>query len=147
MRYLILYLALSTPMLCSAGLLGDFMIGGTGELDSKTAEAAIEQGFRNYENSARKDLPIIIDADTQTYDITVGPGPVITFWNQLVNQGGLTVPSISFQERMKRSLASSLCSSASNTAIRHGGVYRYNYVGNDNYQITMVEVSRRDCGF
>lgn len=147
MRYLIFSLALSTPMLCSAGVLGDFMVGKTDELDSKTAEAAIEQGFRNYERSVRKDLPIQIDADTQTYDITVGPGAVITYWNQLLNQGGLMVPSISFQARMKKFLVSSICSSQSSIAIRNGGVYRYNYIGNDNYQVTMIEVNRRDCGF
>lgn len=137
-----------------AGSAGGEAVGGvSGEVLRQTLAAkgisedeffamAFERGIPRI----KKDLPMMVDQDTQYYDVT-GSGREWGYWYRYLRYSSLDFDPAEFKKEMSPEIIAQVCSKPQmiRPFMEMGGGYRYNFVGRDGKLITSILVRLQDC--
>lgn len=134
--------------LALGGGLGYFAAGkGDGRASATSSERAnVLERLGSQAAEQKKGLPKQVDAETQWFDVTVGPGIAITYWYRLVNYNGEALDSGKFRANVEPGLIRRVCAEGSmRKDLDQGAVYRFDYVGKDRIKVAEIEIDRRKC--
>lgn len=94
----------------------------------------------------KQDLPKMLDADTQFYDVT-GSGREWGYWYKFTRYASKDLNPAAVKKEFSPGIIAEVCSRPSmiRPFMEMGGTYRYNYVGKDNKFIVSVLVSWENC--
>ncbi len=122
--------------------------GDTSAVGKQLTTAELTERLGDEASELKGTLPKMADAETEWFDVTVGPGAVTTYWYRLVNYNGDGLNSEKFKANVESSLTKQVCAEPSmRENIGYGTTYRFNYVGKDRIKVAELEVDRQKCGF
>lgn len=148
-----------TGLLAAAFVLGallggtvGYVVGNAGQdataADAPPGEEEMIERLTDEARELRDDLPKQVDAETQWFDVIVGPGLVSQYWYRLPNYNGAELNPEQFRKRIEPALTKQVCAEESmRRNMGYGTIYRFSYVGKDRLQIATIDVDRRKCGF
>ena len=131
--------------------------GGIGKLVGKAAsttdspqqiEAKLIEGFTMAATSVNQKLPMMVDQNTRLDKMTVGPGPRAVYHYTFPTYTSIDIDANLLQTNLKPEVTRKVCASDDmKKSIQYGGIYVFEYSGNDGIQITSFQIDRNDCGY
>ncbi|WP_311133378.1 MULTISPECIES: hypothetical protein [Pseudomonas] len=138
----------------AAGSVGGTAVGGVSAEATRQALAAkgmteddfFRMLFARGIPRAKQDLPKMVDAETEFYDVT-GSGREWGYWYRFRRYASRDLDPAAVKKALGPEIISKVCATPNMVSpfMEMGGTYRYNYVGRDGQLIMSVQVSRQDC--
>ncbi|HCR1674869.1 TPA: hypothetical protein ONB00_003386 [Pseudomonas aeruginosa] len=138
----------------AAGSVGGTAVGGVSAEATRQALAAkgmteddfFRMLFARGIPRAKQDLPKMVDAETEFYDVT-GSGREWGYWYRFRRYASRDLDPAAVKKALGPEIISKVCATPNMVSpfMEMGGTYRYNYVGRDGQLIMSVRVSRQDC--
>ncbi len=99
-------------------------------------------------NMMNKNLPMMIDQDTQWDSSFAGPGKMLSYNYTLINYSATQIDGTEFARNIRTPLANTICTNPATQIFPQEGVLlNFNYYDNTRNLIARVKVEPSDCGY
>ena len=99
-------------------------------------------------NTMNKNLPMMIDRDTQWDSSLAGPGKMLSYNYTLVNHSAAQIDGTQFAKNVRKPLTKTICTNPATQIFPQNGVLlNFNYYDNTRNLIARVKVTPDDCGY
>ncbi len=113
---------------------------------SAQAEENISELLVQTANMMNKNLPMMIDQNTQWDSSFAGPGKILSYNYTLVNYSATQIDGKQFARNIRQPLTNSICTNPTTQIFPENGVMlNFNYYDNTRNLIARVQVTPSDC--
>lgn len=115
---------------------------------AKAGQENISELLVQTANMMNKNLPMMIDQDTQWDSSFAGPGKMLSYNYTLINYSATQIDGTEFAKNVRAPLADTICTNPATQIFPQEGVLlNFNYYDNTRNLIARVMVEPSDCGY